>query len=65
MLKTTTPPEKSIFDRLEAGDGKGSKSVGGDSVKLAKESRKLKGQKSAKSQKSSKSRKSKGKKSKK
>ena len=36
MLKTFTPPESSLFDRLEVDDSEGGNSIG--SVKIAKKS---------------------------
>ena len=65
MLKMAAPLKSLISDRLDVGNGKGGDSIDSDNVKLAKKSRKSKGQKLAKSQKLSKSGKSKCEKSKK
>ena len=57
MLNTAVPPKRSIFDRLEVGNGKDGNGVSNDGVEIVKKSEKSKDQKSSKSQKSAKSRK--------
>ena len=53
MLKTVAPLERSTLEEVD--DGEGGDGVNGGGVKIAKKSRKLKGQKMSKSRKLSKS----------